>query len=193
MHLQRLLARGLTATADLWPPLRVADGWVRRAAHLLANAEGRDRAAVCTGYQDLLATMDAEQEQAGYLRGAAAHFLKVTASYGDGLFHCYDVPDLPPTNNDLERRFGALRYHERRTTGRRSIPGSAIVRGSVRVIAVLAIEQHTGGPSGLRLTDRAAWRALRQQLAARQETRRAQRRFRQDPDTYLTALEQLLQ
>jgi hypothetical protein len=137
--------------------------------------------------------MEAEQGQAGYLRGAAAHFLKVTASYGDGLFHCYDLPDLPPTNNDLERRFGALRYHERRTTGRRSIPGSAIVRGGVRVAAVLAADQHAGGASALRLTDRAAWQRLRQQLADRQETRRAQRRFRKDPDTYLRALERSLQ
>ena len=166
---------------------------MRQAAHLLANDAGRDSVAVRTGYQDLLATMAAEQEQAGYLRGAAAHFLKVTASYGDGIFHCYDVPDLPPTNNDLERRFGALRYHERRTTGRRSIPGSAIVRGTVRVIAVLAAEQHAGEASGLCLTDRAAWQALRQHLADRQETRRAQRRFRKDPATYLRTLEQLLQ
>lgn len=166
---------------------------MRQAAQLLANDAGRDSAAVRTAYQDLLATLEAEQEQAGYLRGAAAHFLKVTASYGDGIFHCYDLPDLPPTNNDLERRFGALRYHERRTTGRRSIPGSAIVRGSVRVLAVLATEQHADGASGLCLTDRAAWHALRQQLAERQETRRAQRRFRKDPDTYLSALEQQLQ
>jgi hypothetical protein len=38
------------------------------------------------------------------------------------------------------------------------------------------------------------WRTLRAQLAGRQEARRAQRRFRRDPDGYLTALEaQLLQ
>ncbi|GAC1348551.1 MAG: hypothetical protein NVSMB23_29780 [Myxococcales bacterium] len=166
---------------------------MRQAARLLANDAGRDSEGVRAVYQDLLATLEAEQGQAGDLRGAAAHFVKVTASYGDGLFHCYDVPDLPSTNNDLERRFGALRYHERRTTGRRSIPRGAIVRGSGRVITVLAADQHAAGAATLRLTDRAAWQALRQQLAERQETRRAQRRFRKDPDTYLSALEQLLQ
>src|SRR5207247_1312700 len=82
--------------------------------------------AVRAAYQALLATMMAEQAAAGRLRGAVGHFLKVTASYGDGLLHCYEVPDLPRTNNDLERRCGTLRYHERRATGRRSIPGGAV-------------------------------------------------------------------
>ena len=30
------------------------------------------------------------------------HFLKVFRSYWPGLFHCYDVEDLPRTNNDLD-------------------------------------------------------------------------------------------
>lgn len=38
-------------------------------------------------------------------------------------------------------------------------------------------------------TDLAAWRTLRGQLRVRQEARRAQRRFHQDPAAYLTALE----
>ena len=38
-----------------------------------------------------------------------AHFRKVTASYGHGLFHGYDLPDLPRTSNDLERRLGTPR------------------------------------------------------------------------------------
>jgi hypothetical protein len=30
------------------------------------------------------------------------HFLRVSRSYWPGLFHCYDVEDLPRTNNDLD-------------------------------------------------------------------------------------------
>ena len=30
------------------------------------------------------------------------HFLKVFRSYWPGLFHCYDVEDLPRTNNNLD-------------------------------------------------------------------------------------------
>jgi hypothetical protein len=134
--------------------------------------------------------MTAEQATAGRLSTAVAHFLKVTASYWAGLFHCYEVPGLPRTNNDLERRFGTLRYHERRATGRRSIPGGAVVRGAVRVVTVLTADQHERGGPELRPIDRAAWQALRQHLEGRQDTRRAQRRFRRDPDAYLAALEQ---
>ncbi len=142
--------------------------------------------------QSLLNRMATEQAMANTLSHAVAHFIKVTANYSAGLFHCYDVPELPSTNNDLERRFGMLRYHERRATGRRSLPGSAVLRGSVRVATVLTADQHDYGASGLRLTDRAAWQALRQQLDDRQETRRAQHRFRKDPDVYLGTLEQQL-
>jgi hypothetical protein len=113
----------------------------------------------------------------------------VTASFGAGLFHCYDVPDLPRTNNDLERRFGTLRYHERRATGRRAVPSGLVLRGTVRTLAVLAAAQAGGAPLDLRVPDRAAWQALRRQLDERAETRRAQRRFRRDADRYLAALE----
>jgi hypothetical protein len=42
---------------------------------------------------------------------------------------------------------------------------------------------------GAGVPDRAAWQTLRRQLDERAETRRAQRRFRKDPDRYLAALE----
>ena len=32
---------GLTATEQLWPPIRQAYAWLHQAAHLLANAEQR--------------------------------------------------------------------------------------------------------------------------------------------------------
>ena len=45
------------------------------------------------------------------------HFVRVTRSYRPGLFGCYQVADLPRTNNDLEHLFGSHRYHERRASG----------------------------------------------------------------------------
>ncbi len=95
------------------------------------------------------------------------------------------------TNNELERRFGSLRYHERRT-GRRAVSGRLVLRGAVRVVAVLSANQPDEVANDLRLRDRGAWQHLRQQLDERAETRRAQRRFRRDPATYLAALEQQL-
>jgi hypothetical protein len=48
------------------------------------------------------------------MRSGLEHFLKVTRSFWPGLFQCYDHPDLPRTDNDLEHVFGTYRHHERR-------------------------------------------------------------------------------
>ena len=37
MRLRAILAKGLEATADLWPDVRIAFGWVHRAAVVLRN------------------------------------------------------------------------------------------------------------------------------------------------------------
>jgi hypothetical protein len=113
----------------------------------------------------------------------------VTASYGADLFHCYDVPGLPPTNNALEQCFGSVRYHERRATGRKGASPGLVVRGAVRLVAAVATRAQAFAGPDLQPTDLAAWAALRAQLARRQETRCAQRRFRHDPHAYLAALE----
>ena len=118
-----------------------------------------------------------------------AHFAKVTRSYAPGLFHCYGVPDLPRTNNDLEQFFGSARYHERRATGRRGASPALVVRGAVRLLAAVVTPRQTLSGVDLRPRDLEAWRQVRQQMTVRQESRRAQGRFRKDPATYLAALE----
>ena len=74
---------------------------------------------------------DAEKHGVGddLINEAISTFLKVTQSYWPGLFHCYDVADLPRTNNDLEHCFGAVRYSERRASGRRPSQFPASRRG----------------------------------------------------------------
>ena len=132
--------------------------------------------------------MSAQQDTLGVLAPAVAHFRKGTASYAPGLFHCYDVPDLPPTNNALEQYFGSARYHERRATGRQGASPGLVVRGAGRVVAAVATRGQPFAEADLRPTALVAWRTLRQQLQARQDARGAQRRFRRDPDAYLAAL-----
>ena len=45
------------------------------------------------------------------------HLDTVSRSYWPGLFHCYDVPGLPRTNNELESHFRETRRRLLRTTG----------------------------------------------------------------------------
>ncbi|CAA9580567.1 MAG: Transposase [uncultured Thermomicrobiales bacterium] len=143
-------------------------------------------------YQALLATMTAQRDTLGTLAPTVDRFRKVTASYWPGLFHCYDVPDLPRTNNALEQYFGSARYHERRATGRKGASPGLVVRGAVRVVAAVATRCQTFDEVDLRPADLTRWRLLRRQLQTRQDARCAQRRFRQDPDAYLAALEEAL-
>jgi hypothetical protein len=177
------------ATASLWPVLLVVVAWVRQAAHVLANHEAQSAAQVQARYQDLLTEMAAQRETAGTLAPAVDHFLQVTRRYAPGLFHTYDVPGLPRTNNDLEQLFGQARYHHRRASGRKRPAASTVLRGAVRVVAAVVTRQHRLPGAALRPPSLARWRALRQQLTQRQEIRRAQRRFRHDPAAYLAKLE----
>ena len=188
-QLHTLLARGLQATAALWPVLLVVAAWVQQAAHVLANHDAQAARQVQDRYQDLLAQMAAQRELAGPLAPAVDHFLKVSASYAPGLFHTYDLPGLPRTNNDLEQFFGMARYHQRRASGRKRPDAGTVVRGAVRLVAAVVTRQHRFQGADLRPLSLARWRALRAHLSQRQETRRAQRRFRRDPAAYLAKLD----
>jgi hypothetical protein len=166
---------------------------VFRAAAILANATGAAGATVKARYRGLLGAMARNAGRAGSLSGALGRFRKVTRSYWPGLFHCYAVADLPRTNNDLEQLFGAHRYHERRSSGRKVASPGLVVRGSVRLPAALATRLR-GEVRGEDLvpSDPDAWRELRAGLERRREVRARGRRFRRDPAAYLQRLEETL-
>ena len=163
---------------------------MHRAAHLLANHDQLEAPDVQQAYGELLDEVRAAQHDFGALASAAAHFQQVTTSYWPGLFHCYAVADLPRTNNDLEQYFGAARHLERRATGRKSASPALVVRGAVRVVAAVATRLQPLTAAELQPADLPAWQALRRQVEARHATRRAQARFRRDPQTYLARLEE---
>jgi hypothetical protein len=191
--LRTLLTGGLSATAALWEPVEAAYDWVFRAAAILANLAGRGGSAVKASYRGLLGAMARHGKRAGSVTGWLGQFRKVTRSYWPGLFHCYDVADLPRTNNDLEQLFGSHRYHERRSSGRKVASPGLVVRGSVRLPAGVATRLR-GEVRGedLAPSDLSAWRELRAGLGRRQEVRAQGRRFRRDPAAYLQELEDAL-
>ncbi|MCA1599477.1 MAG: hypothetical protein LC769_10795 [Chloroflexi bacterium] len=78
--MERLLERGLAATADAWPPIRAVYAEVYRAAHLLANHDGQTAPALAAAYAALVDEMSARHGD-GPLAAAVAHFAKVTARH----------------------------------------------------------------------------------------------------------------
>ena len=182
----------MAATAPLWPELVIGQGWLTEAAQILANADGADRATVEARYAVLLADLQEEATPSALLQTWAEPFLKVTASYGSPLFNCYDVPDLPRTNTDLEQLFGSLRHQLRRTTGQKNAPASLVVCGATRLPAAVASRTQTFSAAELATANLQQWRTARIRLAQRRRPRSLGRRFRQDPNAYLQALEESL-
>ncbi len=187
-----MLTRALTKTEALWPAIEHAYALVHQAAHVLANHEHESGEIVREQYEQVLAAIRNLHASEGPLSEALDTFLKKTESYWAGLFQCYDVPDLPRTNNDLEHCFGSVRYGERRASGRRGAIAALVVRGPVRVLTALALQRQCFLPRALAFADPEAWYSLRERLAFRREARRRQLRFRKNPATYLAALEDIL-
>jgi hypothetical protein len=188
VELEGVVRRGLFATERLWAPLKTAQSWLVRAAEVLANEEQASAATVEKKYRDLLEEVLTAKTDEAVIEWATT-FYKVSRSYWRGLFHCYDMPELPRTNNELEQYFGAARHHERRATGHKRPTSGLVVRGSVRLVAAVATQVREWSGEALRPSNVGAWRQLRKQLEVRHEARRAAHRFRKDPDKYLAQLE----
>ncbi len=190
--MRAILAKGLEATADLWPDVRIAFGRVHRAAVVLRNKTGLDARGVRRRYRGLIGAIARHQESCGRLQEAFAHFRKVTRSDWPGLFRGYDVADVPRTNDDLEQFFGSYRYHERRASGRKVACPGTVVRGSVRLVAAAATRLRRIEAADLVPSDLTTWRDLRSSLERRQAVRTLGRRFRRDTAAYLQSLEETL-
>jgi len=189
--LKETIDQGLKSTAHLWPPIYLVFGWVHQAAHYLglADTSGSNIRRKLGG---LLGAMQQHRATAGDLRWAVDHFVKVSRSYWPGLFACYDTPDVPRTNNDLEQLFGSHRYHERRASGRKGASPALVLRGSVRLVAGLATRSREVTPAELSGAGRQEWERVRAELEVRRQRRVERRRFRRNPEEYLKALENKL-
>ena len=168
----------------------MAHGWLEEAAYLLANPDGAARATVEARYTVLLADLEEEATPTASLQALAAQFAKMTARYGSWVFTGYDIADLPRTNNDLEQLFGSLRHQLRRTTGHKSAPASLVVCGATRLPAAVVSQSHPLTAEELAMADLEQWRTARVRFEQRRQPRVLGRRFRQNPDAYLQALEE---
>lgn len=162
---------------------------MRQASAILDNADGASAQTVWRRYEQWLQELDREHVS-DPLRESARHFLRVTRSYGEHLFYCYAIAGLPRTNNALEQTFGRVRYHERRTSGRKVASPSLVTDGSVRVPALLYTRAATITVQMLASVPHTRWRTRRAELERQHKARRLRCRFRKNPEQYLAVLEQ---
>lgn len=124
------------------------------------------------------------------LREALRHLTTVLRRLAPGLYRCYDVPELPRTNNALEQFYRRVKTSQRRITGRKRADAFVVRVGGFAVYAI----QAAGTPVAdllqrLSAVPAPAWQQQRALLRANQHRQTQMRRFRLHRDTYLADLE----
>jgi hypothetical protein len=195
--LHRVIRQGLAETEPLWPEVREGFDLLKRLARVLKNEGLHTGEQVRAKFDVVLKQMSAAAQRARErkqekLAEALEHFVKVSGSYEPGLFHCYDIMDVQPTNNELEQTFGSYRHHERRVSGRKTGSPSLVLRGSVRLVSALLTRLEEISPEELAPVNLEEWQQKRADLRRRRAARAQQTRFRRDPDAFLRDLEDKL-
>jgi hypothetical protein len=147
------------------------------------------RARVEAGLDDL-ATACASGTVAAWLRPKVEHLVTVLRRLRDGLYHCYDVPGLPRTDNDLEQFYRRVKAEQRRITGHKRADGFVVRVGGFAVYATAASgESEAALRRDLATVPAVAWQHERATLRANQARQAKMRRFRLHRAAYLADLE----
>ena len=122
-----LLLQGLCAALQLvqsnYMLLRQAADWLEQIADVL-DPTGKPPRSAEQVRNDLFAYLEKINTISNQQPGLQPFFKaiqKTTLSYAPGLFHCYDIPDLPRTNNARESDFRDLNRRLLRTTGQKGL------------------------------------------------------------------------
>jgi len=151
VRLRQGLRRALQAGGVDYADLRQAANWLEHIAHLLDPQAHppRSGAEVRQQLQDYLEEVQEEAQDSPRLLSFCQTIRKTSDNYAPGLFHCYDVPGLPRTNNDRESEFRDLNRRLLRTTGQKGlvrrqvqrqgawelIPRPDSLRGTIRALS----------------------------------------------------------
>jgi hypothetical protein len=130
VQLHRGLSQALTLVENDYQNLNQAADWLHHISDLLDPQDKPSR----TGEQvrqELFTYLDAIRDQSQdhvVLAQFAQQIDKTTRNYERGLFHAYDMPDLPRTNNDRESEFRRLNQKLLMTTGQKGATRRIIQR-----------------------------------------------------------------
>ena len=147
----------------------------------LLSAEVHDR---LNAYLDRL---DQHTDLSAPLIEFRQHLRALTERYAPGLFHCYDIPGLPRTNNDLESVFGRVRRQTLRTSGPHHAKQRLHEEGAWLLFDLVSSEHEQ--LERLQHVSLDEWREERQRIREHRATFTDDRRFRRVPSKYLAELE----
>lgn len=124
------LQAALAPFAQTYQAFQQGAAWLRDIAYILEPAmsqalRGEQVAEQLRGYLDTVRRWPASPPP---LAAFALHLDTVSRSYWPGLFHCYDVPGLPRTNNEIESRFRETGRHLLRITGQKGLTQRTLQR-----------------------------------------------------------------
>jgi hypothetical protein len=142
------------------------------------------------GYRRQVRLSSASTDFPAGLRPAIERFCAVLEHFGDHLYHCYDTPGLPRTNNALEQFYRRVKATERRITGHRRSDNFVVRMGGFAADALATVRGDEAALlSALAHVPASDWLAERQTLRTIQERQTQMRRFRLHRDAYLADLQ----
>jgi len=127
------LVQGLQSALSPWEltfqEMQQGAAWLHDIAYILEpTAASRSAEQVASQLRSYLDTVRFRPDLPPSVQHFGAHLDKVSRSYWPGLFHCYDLPHLPRTNNELESRFRDTSRRLLRTTGQKGLTQRTLQR-----------------------------------------------------------------
>jgi hypothetical protein len=124
------LQSALTPMAEPYHALHQGAAWLRDIAYILepCPTQPLSAAQVAGQLRGYLDTVVQWPDVTPPLSEFGRHLDTVSRSYWLGLFHCYDVPGLPRTNNALESHFRETRRRLLRITGQKGLTQRTLQR-----------------------------------------------------------------
>ena len=124
------LQSALSPLAQTSQELQQGAAWLHDIAYILEPVPSQPMSAadVASQLRGYLDTVQRWPQVTPLLLQFGLHLDTVSRSYWPGLFHCYDVPGLPRTNNELESRFRDTRRRLLRTTGQKGLTQRTLQR-----------------------------------------------------------------
>jgi hypothetical protein len=120
--------------SDPYAQLKRHSAWVIKLARLLepTDKHGRLRTArqVKQDVKQFLDHLEHEATEQSADAEVIAGIVKAVRHRWWGLFTCYQITNVPSSNNDLETFFKDMKHHQRRITGRKSVHDFILRYGS---------------------------------------------------------------